>query len=212
MKPITKIYEKYKIMPTLQEHQLRVAAVAKQICDNLTVPVNEETVIKACLLHDMGNILKFDLTKFPEFLEPEGATFWEGVKKEYIHNFGNDEHDASIAIAKELPVSEEVLKNIDSIGFDKAEENKKGAIETQACAYSDMRVGPYGIISLEERLDDLRKRYQSRANYSLSKSMKRDQALRDIEINIFKDSKIMPKDITNKSVAPIIEQLRTYEI
>ena len=66
---ILEIYEKYKIMPQLQEHQLRVASVAKTICDHLLVPVHTDHVVSVCLLHDMGNILKFDLQKFPQFGE-----------------------------------------------------------------------------------------------------------------------------------------------
>ena len=66
MKNITDIYEKYKIMPLLAMHQIRVAAVAMMICDSLSVPIDKDSVIKACLLHDIGNIIKFDLNHFPE--------------------------------------------------------------------------------------------------------------------------------------------------
>ena len=34
MRKILDIYDEYKIMPNLQEHMLRVAAVASLICDN----------------------------------------------------------------------------------------------------------------------------------------------------------------------------------
>ena len=39
MMKIIDIYKKYSIPPQLQLHQLRVASVAKLICDNLTIPV-----------------------------------------------------------------------------------------------------------------------------------------------------------------------------
>jgi len=38
---IQQIYDKYQIMPNLQEHMLRVAGVASIICDNYTKPVNK---------------------------------------------------------------------------------------------------------------------------------------------------------------------------
>ncbi len=60
MKNIIQIYSQYKIMPTLQQHQLRVAGVAKQICDSISEPIDKEVVVDVCLVHDMGNIIKFD--------------------------------------------------------------------------------------------------------------------------------------------------------
>ena len=82
MRTPREIYAEFKIMPNLQLHQLRVAAVGKLISEHFTVPVNVRDVVLACLFHDMGNILKFDLTQFPEFREPQGILYWEEVKKE----------------------------------------------------------------------------------------------------------------------------------
>ena len=96
---ISEIYRKYRIPPQLQLHQLRVASIAKYICDNLKVPVDIEEVVSADLLHDMGNIIKFDLSLFPEYLEPEGLEYWQGVK--------NDFHDLFVPFSaqdlRELP-------------------------------------------------------------------------------------------------------------
>ena len=69
---ILEIYEKYKIMPQLRTHMLRVAAVGKIVCDAVNEKVkqnrgefvNTKNVVTACLLHDMGNIIKFDLNYF----------------------------------------------------------------------------------------------------------------------------------------------------
>ena len=41
MKKITEIYKEYKIMPNLQMHQYRVAAVAMQICESLNIKIDE---------------------------------------------------------------------------------------------------------------------------------------------------------------------------
>ena len=60
MKTPREIYTAYKIMPNLQLHQLRVAAVGKLICDNFNPPaggtVNERGVILARLFSHMGKI------------------------------------------------------------------------------------------------------------------------------------------------------------
>jgi 5'-deoxynucleotidase YfbR-like HD superfamily hydrolase len=57
-------------MRNLQLHQLRVAAVGQIICESIPDFDETEEVVTTCLLHDMGNIIKFDLNYFPEFLEP----------------------------------------------------------------------------------------------------------------------------------------------
>ena len=78
-------------MPNLREHQLRVASVAAQICDNFFEPLNKKDIVTACLLHDMGNIIKFNLNYFPELIKPEGIEYWQKVQNEYKKKYGNDE-------------------------------------------------------------------------------------------------------------------------
>ena len=101
MKKITDIYKKYNLMQNLVEHQLRVTAVAEMICETLDVPVDKDLVVRVCLLHDMGNIIKSDLNYFPEFVKPEGLEYWQKVKDEFIEKHGNEEHFATEKICKE---------------------------------------------------------------------------------------------------------------
>jgi hypothetical protein len=211
---ILEVYKKYKVMPQLQLHQLRVAAVAEQICDNLTVPVDSVSVIKACFLHDMANIIKFDLSVFPKFLEPEGLEYWQSVKDEYIVKYrSQDEHDATIAIAQELGVSPKVQELVSIVGFKQASDNAAASdINRKICAYADMRVGPHGIITLEDRLIDGAKRYKGKTFDTGARSDELADSLRQIENQIFDVSKIQPSDITDESTAPLVEQLKIYEI
>ena len=209
---ITEIYKKYKITSALQEHQLRVAAVAKQICDNLAVPVDAKTVIEACLLHDMGNIIKFELGSNPKWLEPEGLEYWKVVQKEFTNKYGEDEHHATLQIAKELKVSHDVFSCIDNIGFSKAVRNlEQGTIEQKICGYSDMRVGPDRVLSLEGRLEDGNARWPHRPHFVIDFG-ERTRAWHAIESQIFENVKIQPSNITDECIAPIIEELRAYEI
>ena len=209
---ITEIYKKYRVTPQLQEHHLRVAAVAKQICDNLSVNIDKETIIKACLIHDLGNILKFDLTRFPEFLEPEGLEYWEKVKADVVSKYGTgDEHEVTMKMAKEIGVSVDVIDCVDHFGFSQAIDNQRRPLKNQICAYADMRVGPHAVVSLEQRLEDGRKRYQ---NHKYSKAMNSEElalALKNIEEQIFSKATIKPTDITNETIAPIIKELQAYE-
>ena len=101
MRTAGEIYAAYTIMPALQLHQLRVAAVGKMIADHFSGTLHSNDVILACLFHDTGNIIKFDLDNdvLSQLREPEGKEYWQRVKDEWIAKYGNDEHVASLAIA-----------------------------------------------------------------------------------------------------------------
>lgn len=218
MKTPREIYAAYKTMPPLQLHQLRVAAVGKLICDNSTKKVNERDVILACLFHDMGNILKFKLGQIPEFLEPEGLKYWKSIQSDYRTKYGDDEHIASEIIAREIGLSVNVISCITAIKFSVAETTKAaGTFEQKICEYSDSRVGPHGVVSLTERLEEGRKRYLADGRKS-SLASPQDmfdvlaRAERDIEKQIFAEAKIKPEDVSDASVAPLIEELWEYPV
>jgi hypothetical protein len=211
---ISAIYEKYKIMPQLQTHMLRVAGVASIICDNFQSSVDKSTVISACLLHDMGNIIKSDLKKFPEFLRPQGMKYWLNIKKNFINKYGTNDHQASLKINREIGVSDLVLHLINAISFSKAKKSfETKSFEIKICHYSDLRVMPYGVDSLKNRLKDLKLRYAKRmkeqnwndfdylANFFV-----------EIEKQIFAHCKLKPEDITEEKVLPITKKLKTFEI
>src|SRR4051812_46159318 len=157
MKKVSDIYAEYKIMPPLQLHQLRVAAVAAMICNSLP-GVDKETVVIACLFHDMGNIIKSDLLYFPEFIQPEGLDYWKKVKQEYIQKYGADEEEATKEIAREIKLPQKVMSCIDAIGFSKLTERVNNpSVEKKICYYADQRVGPYGVLTIQGRLEEGRK-------------------------------------------------------
>ena len=127
MKNILEIYKEYKIMPILMIHQIRVAAVSMQICESLNdKDIDQESVVKACLLHDMGNIIKFDLNHFPEENEPDGIEYWQKVKDEYIFKYGRNEHEATLLIGEEIGISSRILELIDCIDSSVAKKNSGG--------------------------------------------------------------------------------------
>lgn len=202
-------------MPTLQLHQLRVAAVAKIITDNFVGNLDKEGVVKACLVHDMGNIIKFDLTYFPEFVEPEGLEYWQTVKNEYISKYGTDEHKATMDIAKEINLPENVMDCLHNIGFSKSTKNADSvSFENKIAAYSDMRVSPHGVISMEERIDEGNKRYKGKVGHSIGSDnfFTLSDSLRTMEAQIFEKVSIKPEDITDEKVNDIIEELKNITI
>lgn len=227
MQKILDIYEQYKIIPILQTHQLRVTAVAEIICENIKVEVDKESIITACLLHDMGNIIKFIIGSIPQSVEPLGIEYWQNVQNEFVEKYGKDEHHATIHIAHELNMNEKVIELINCIGFLTAKENSEtNDFNKKICAYADMRVTPYGVDSLENRFSNLRERYigpNKTANLNLL--FDKDQieennhhrsifesALSNIEQQIFEKCNIEPFDITNDVVKNKILELQNYEI
>lgn len=202
-------------MPSLQLHMYRVAAVGQIISENSTVKVNTHDVVTVGLLHDMGNIIKFSLSLFPDFLEPEGYAYWEKVQNEYFDKYGKDEHQATLQIAKELGVSQRIYDLLVSVSFSRAGGGYEGTDwENKITMYSDMRVEPYSVVTLEERLREGRKRFKINKPEHAEDAFFEKMAnyFRKIEEQIFAYSRIKPSDITEKTVQTKIEKLPDFEI
>jgi hypothetical protein len=214
MKTITEIYREYKIFAGLQKHMLSVAAVAKIICEHSKIELKTDHLISACLLHDMGNIIKSDLPRFPQFLEPEGLEYWQGVQYLFFEKYGRDEDEATLAIAREIGVSDMTLRIIDSISFSLIEETcTVGDLANKICNYSDMRVGPNGILSLDARLDECAGRLRARGLLLRVKEVEASRPIRQaLETEIFGTTDITPAFITDETIAPVIEELRNWQI
>jgi len=215
MKDITDIYSEYKIMPMLAIHQIRVAAVANIVCDSLSIPIDKDNIIKACLLHDMGNIIKFNLNHFPiQQNEPRGMDYWEQVKEEYIIKYGKDEHVASIKIAKELGMSDHVIDLIASVEpaliLDKSIKNDSD-FGKKICNYADGRVTPHNVASIRERNNEARKRYENHPHsFSEEDRLLFVSSMEEIEKEIFLHLNIKPEDINDDSIQIYIDKLKTF--
>ncbi len=215
MRTVREIYSAYRIMPSLGLHQLRVAAVAKTICDNFPEPLDKREILVACLLHDMGNIIKFDLNYFPEHLKPEGLEYWQKVKDEYVEKYGRSEHHATQTIAREAGISERAFLYLCAVGYQNLEHALRDAsFEKKICAYADMRVNPYGVCSIEERISEGRNRYAGRKDKEMSPERLQtlDDALRELERQIFGKMKIKPEDISEEGSKNIIAELEDFKI
>jgi hypothetical protein len=144
-----------------------------------------EFIIQAALLHDIGNIVKFDFERHPEFLGTEAANVehWKTVQQNIIIRYGKDDHLASGAMLKELGVSRELTSIIQDKSFSNAIEVAQGNDwNAKILLYADMRVMPHGVTSLEERLADVRNRmpqYSQRPDFENLLD-----AAREIELHI----------------------------
>lgn len=217
MRKILDIYAEYKIMPSLQEHMLRVAAVASLICDNFTEFVDKEKIVTTCLLHDMGNIIKFKTGVIPEFFEPEGVEYWQKVKENYIAKYGSNEHEANIKIMQELGMPEDMVFIVDQNRFGLICKHKESSdMKVKIVHYSDGRVDPHGVVSYEERMEEGKRRYSghkaSIGGVTEEKRLELVACGKEIEKQIFAKCRIKPEDITNETVVPIVSELRNFVI
>jgi len=214
MTTILDIYKGYKIMPSLQKHMLQVTAVASMICDSLDVPTEKDDIILATLLHDMGNIVKFNLSYFPEFLESEGLEYWKNIKNQYIEKYGSDEHKATEEILKEMGRTDKIRLLARQNRFTLfCSHRDSGDINIKIIHYADMRVGPKGVMSYDERMEDAHIRYKdSKSGLSEIEKQKLVSCGKEIEKQIFVHSKIKPEDITNESIASLVESLKGFVI
>lgn len=217
---VNEIYERYRIMPGLQLHQLRVAAVAQTICDDSLREIDAHSVILAGLFHDMANIIKSDLGLFPELLEPLGIAHWQPIKAEFLAMYGTNEHVAARRIGEEIGLPREALALIDGVGFSNLDFIRdEGTFEQKIIEYADLRVGPHGVLSMPARLEEAHQRYRHRYNdenndipHTEESYEHLRQAAFDIEQQIFADCSIAPDEITEASVQPYIEKLRDLSI
>lgn len=210
MKTITEIYDEYKIMPNLRQHMYRVAAVGEMIIDHLELDVDKDEILQALLFHDMGNLIKFKLGAIPEFLEPQGLAYWQKVQDEMRDKYGPDEHAAHIAIAHEIGAGDRVAELVDCIGFHNLCKNaSSNDWAHKICSYADLRVYPHGVVSLEKRLEDGRKRYDVSVD---DERWDLIECASKLEQQIFNRCSIDPDDITDDAISSYIGKYATYEI
>jgi hypothetical protein len=213
MATITDIYKQYRIFNALQLHQLRVAAVAQIVAENIGNAVDTHMCVTFGLLHDMGNLAKAKFEQLPDLWEPEGVEYWKAAQKEVRERYNVNDTLATIAMLAEIGAPDEVIRIVRLLKLDKAPLLRDtGTFEEKICQYADMRVGPYGILSVDERFADGRKRYPFAAQRPPEETAAIVRAIKDIESELFARSTITPLDITNDMIAPIMEELRVLEL
>ena len=212
---IQSIYDHYEIVPHLQLHMLRVAGVAMLICDHCNLEIDTPAITSAALLHDMGNLIKFDFSIMPEVFEEKGIEYRQTKQKNWIWKYGKDAHDANVSIAQEIWVSSYIINIMDYIWTHQATtctvlDNAEYIITD----YSDMRVSPHTITSVKKRMEEVRSRYKTRASrwteeghfQELLKNIKKE------EKELFTYCSISSEDINDDSVTPLIAELRNFPI
>jgi len=212
MRTIRDIYTKYTIPVNLEQHMFRVTAVAEMIMDHGSfLKLDRESVIAALLIHDLGNIVKFKLDIFPQFLEPQGRDYWEKIQAEFREKYGYNDHRANVLIAQELGVSQKIVDLVDKIDLpDIGEIIDQNTWEQKICNYADLRAGPFGVLSLDERLSDGRKRY------AIAVGPEQDTLyghIIEIERQIFSECQdLKPSHINDESIRIYMEKYPKYQL
>ena len=207
---ILQIYNKYHLPENLQMHMLRVSACSNLIIDNWNGPdIDKQAIIRVCLLHDMGNMVKIqeNESKDIEFLK---------VRKKYFDKYGTNDHEINLEIGKQEGLTEKEIVILDGKRSRKNEETlKSDSYERKICAYCDQRVAPDGVVGIKERLEDAKVRYkdkplsvwsnEEKANYLIECSL-------GIEKQIMEHCRLKPEDINDVSIKEYIEKLKEYNI
>jgi len=201
---IKQIYKKYQTPQNLQKHLLRVGALASILTDNWLGPkIHKAAIIQAALLHDLAKPMNFNLHKQAQFgMSPADIKKLEKLQSYLRNKFGTDEHLAAIKITQSLkcpPNTVRIISNLDWENIPRLRKNND--FESLIAVYCDMRIGPKGILSLEERLADLKKRVGSK---NLKKHLKNGQALEKL---IAKQVPISPHSITNGQLNLLFDKL-----
>lgn len=188
-------------MPQLAEHQLRVAGVGRLIAENWQEKGDARLATQLCLVHDMGNIVKFANLTDPH---------WRAVQKRYQRKYGNDAHEATKKILEEAGMGKfnPFIDEEAELYFLEAKENElsKANLASVILLYADCRVTPAGVTSYRTRINDLKERYGG------SSSPTWYDWTYWFEEWIARQVKIEPEAITEESVRPLFDELLTYEI
>lgn len=200
---IAAVYKKFGVPPNLQEHMLRVWAVVDFLEKHWKGGTRVDWVVvkQASLLHDLGNMVKFDFDKHPEFLgdEAKNIDFWRRVKNEVVAKYGNDDHEATRQMLQEISIEPETIAIILSKSFGnsvKIAESNDWSLKI--LYYADLLTLPFGIGTLEERIADVRNRmekYTQRLDFEDLVS-----ACRQIEAEIQENLDVPVSEITNDTI------------
>lgn len=155
---VKQLYNQYLIPPNLQKHMLRVAALSQILTENWhRKNLDKDSITLACVFHDMANIIKFKLDQ-PQLFKEEGSQidYWKKIQRQTIEKYGTDIHAATFKICQEIGLSEKILFLIKNMNWNNTlEVLEKNDFASAILIYCDMRIGPYGIMLLKDRIENL---------------------------------------------------------
>ena len=153
---IARIYRRFAIDRNLRKHMFYVAGVGAFICRHWKGKrIDDKLVISSLLVHDLGNIVKYYGIRSKKLLL---------LKNKFVKKYGKNAHSATIKMLKEIGIRDSRLLSVvraitlDSLSSPEIVKSKDW--EKLICMYSDWRVSPKGVVSLDERFDYFMQRYR----------------------------------------------------
>ncbi|MDP2666226.1 MAG: hypothetical protein Q8P05_01860 [Candidatus Diapherotrites archaeon] len=170
---IHQIFDRFTIIPNMREHMFRAGAATAYICDHWKgPPLNKDNMVATSLIHDLGNLAKMDFVnpKPIAMYGDEPLDYWKKVQADTIQKYGSaDDHVVTRKMIHELGVNARVtflIENKEFINNDFVLASDDW--ELKICTYADQRIGPYGVMSLEDRFKEVKERYAHRKNTSMT--------------------------------------------
>jgi hypothetical protein len=198
---VNEIYIKYRTPSNLQQHMLRVAALATVIVSNWKgKAIAEEDIINTLLFHDIAKPVTFDITNQARFVSsPEELARLEQDIRYLTDNFGSEEHQAAIKIFQDLGLNENCQRLIDNLEWHYTDDlMQAGDIESLLTIYCDMRIGPKGVLLIEQRLSELH------ARNPIEDFEKRLESAKKLENLILENTSIKLEEINDEQIGPIV--------
>lgn len=165
---VANVYIRYKVPKNLQRHMLWVTSLGQHVCSNLKKKINRQAVLSALLLHDVGNLIKFDLREGVSFFDKEeqDLEYWLKVQREMIDKYGDNERLATIKIISEVSDDKKVIDLVESISLqDLSSVISSNDLDTKISVYCDFRVGIKKFVTIRERFEEIIKRYGDRSRF-----------------------------------------------
>jgi hypothetical protein len=164
------IFERYHLPQLLQTHLWRTASLMELLLKHWRGPqVDASLLIETMLLHDLGNLVKFDLSDTTPImlLTQTELPMYRALQAEWHQKYGKVVDAVTVAFIKELrlkngPIMSHIILNHAS-GTEATTVTQDDWIQ-KLCDYTDFRIAPHGLVTLKERFDDLGKRYATRAS------------------------------------------------
>ncbi len=194
---VSQIYQDYMIPQNLQEHMLRVAALAEILLEHwIGTAVDKNSIIQACLFHDIAKPMTFDLAKQAKFgMLPSDIEKLDKLQKRLKTKYGDEEYLATVKIIKTIGCTPNAVRQAESLDWKHIPmllENSE--IESLILIYCDMRISPKGILPLLARLEELKERtvtedYEGKVKDGLSLEFLIKQNV-DLDVNSITDAQL----------------------
>lgn len=219
LKNIEQIYKDYQIPQNLQQHMIFTASLGKIICQNWSgKKIDQDLVVTSLLLHDMGNIVKFNLQPDAPnfFIDQNKIDYWRKIQQEFRKKYGLRADEANLKIIDEIRPYPKIREVMEEHYFEFLPKllKRKNDWESKIVFYCDLRFNPRGICSIEDRVEDLRNRYVGRddtwADQAIYQS--RMENCLQLETQLDQQTSIQLRKISQSKIDQLVEKLYVTKI